>query len=305
MKQHRVVVGVDGSATARRALAWALEEARLRSAELEVVMTWEMPVMTPYGGFTPPFAELEAAATATIEEMVQSVTAAAGTAGVAVLPSVVMAQPAGALIDASKGADLLVVGSRGWSTFTGLVLGSVSQQCVTHAECPVAVIPPAVKDGGPLDDAVVLMPAGQVVVGVDGSPGSEAALRWAVDDARRRNASVVAVLSYSHLAQSRAEEVVALAADIDEAAAQSALDELLAAVVVDVSGVKIRGEVAFEHPAVALHQRCGPDDVLVVGARGFGGFKGLLLGSVSLQTLRHAPGPVVVVRPYDEAIEER
>jgi nucleotide-binding universal stress UspA family protein len=140
-----VVVGVDGSKGAQRALEWALSEARLRGADLRVVHAHRVPVLPTYvqgraGGYAGPSPEqLRAAAKQVIEE---ALGAAGDTAGVSVerVP-VVGGQAATTLIDASLGADLLVVGSRGLGGFTGLLLGSVSQQCVAHAHCPVVVVP--------------------------------------------------------------------------------------------------------------------------------------------------------------------
>lgn len=146
----RIVVGVDGSPGGRAALRFALEEARLRSATLEAVHAWMMPL---YEGVPGPFVaglppgpplddvrrELEGAA----RDIIDRALADAGPAdGVDVRRTVVESSPARALLDAAAGADLLVVGSRGRGGFTGLLLGSVSTQCAKHAPCPVAVVKP-------------------------------------------------------------------------------------------------------------------------------------------------------------------
>lgn len=140
-----VVVGIDGSKGAQRALEWALEEARLRGLALRVVHAHRAPAVPThvvdgaglYIGV--PEEQLRAAAERVIED---ALTAAGGAGGLTVEPVVVIGRdPATTLIDASRTADLLVVGSRGMGGFMGLLLGSVSQQCVTHAHCPVVVIP--------------------------------------------------------------------------------------------------------------------------------------------------------------------
>lgn len=139
----RIVVGVDGSDSSVAALRWAVEEARLRDAALEVVHAWEYPGVADVAAiaaYTISPAELERGA----REVLDAAIAAVGPmpTGVVVTPVVVHGSVASALVDASKGAEMLVVGTRGRGGFAGLLLGSVSQQCVHHARCPVVVIRP-------------------------------------------------------------------------------------------------------------------------------------------------------------------
>jgi nucleotide-binding universal stress UspA family protein len=140
----RIVVGVDGSDGSRTALTWAMAQARLTGATVEAVMTWQDQVM--YGmtyGWAP--LPLEGDSVATIMAKALDETIAEVSAGlphpVTVLPRVVEGNPAQVLLATAAGADMLVVGSRGHSTFVGIVLGSVSQHCVQHAPCPVVVVP--------------------------------------------------------------------------------------------------------------------------------------------------------------------
>ena len=136
-----IVVGVDGSPGSRAALRWAHEEARLRGATLEVVAVWQFPVMTSlpaFGAVPPPedlSGEAERALLATLSEE-----GVATTAEVPVTTVVAEGAPAAALLEAAEDADLLVVGSRGHGGFTGLLIGSVSHQCASHATCPVVVV---------------------------------------------------------------------------------------------------------------------------------------------------------------------
>lgn len=130
----RIVVGVDGSPGGRRALEWALDEARRRDAVLEVVHAWTYPPTE----FTVAPEEFAVAAAEVITEAVEE--AADIDPSVAVKSEVRQQPAAPALVELSKGADLLVVGSRGRGGFAGLLLGSVSQQCVNHAHCPVVVV---------------------------------------------------------------------------------------------------------------------------------------------------------------------
>ena len=137
MTDNRIVVGVDGSPAAAAALAWAVDEARLRGAGLEVVLTWE----PAYAGYLhmPPLEGLEEAAQASVEKIVADLELSATRDPPATAVAVEGASAA-VLIERSEDADLLVVGSRGLGGFSGMLLGSVSQHCVTHARCPVVVI---------------------------------------------------------------------------------------------------------------------------------------------------------------------
>ena len=148
----KVVVGVDRSDGALQALRFACREARLRGATLRIVHTWELSAGVVAGapfviGPLPDLQQgLEQEANTVIEDLLQEVGAEAE--GLAIEQQVVMGGAARVLLDEAKGADLLVVGSRGRGGFKGLLLGSVSQQCVHHAPCPVAVVhpPPATED---------------------------------------------------------------------------------------------------------------------------------------------------------------
>jgi nucleotide-binding universal stress UspA family protein len=136
-----IVVGVDGSEESKKALRWAVEEARLRNARVVAIRAWVYPALAA-GGLIPVDGELvESLAAAEQEALAKAVAEVEGAEGVEQV--VVEDAPAHALVEAARGADLLVVGSRGHGGFTGLLLGSVSQQCAHHAACPVVIVPPA------------------------------------------------------------------------------------------------------------------------------------------------------------------
>lgn len=137
---RRIVVGVDGSSTSRLALRWAAEEAGLRGAELDVVFVWNRPEPHLVDLYKiPPQQELEAAALQTIEAILQD-EGLAGSADLVVNSIVAQGAAAPILLEVATGADLLVVGSRGRGRVKGMLLGSVSLHCVTHAGCPVTVV---------------------------------------------------------------------------------------------------------------------------------------------------------------------
>lgn len=132
-----VVVGVDGSDASKDALRWAAKQAQLTSGEVHAVIAWQWPFT--YGYYTGySDADFAAQSRETLEE---AVTESLGELPpVPVTFSVVEGHPAPVLIEASRSADLLVVGSRGRGAFTAMLLGSVSENCVHHASCPVVVI---------------------------------------------------------------------------------------------------------------------------------------------------------------------
>jgi nucleotide-binding universal stress UspA family protein len=138
----RIVVGIDGSPGSVHALVWAGREARLRSATLEVVAAWIYPtpvLLMPVAPDPPLVKTLRKQAHEMIERALEKV--ADDVAGVDIDRRVVEGDTSAVLLDRAKGAELLVVGSRGLGGFRGLLLGSVSQQCVQHATSPVVVVP--------------------------------------------------------------------------------------------------------------------------------------------------------------------
>jgi nucleotide-binding universal stress UspA family protein len=146
--QHdrRIVVGVDGSENAKTALRWAIVQARLTDAAVEAITAWEDPAMSGFSyGWSPMLFDGDSIATLTektLNETVAEVTGRDdGGQPVAIDTRVVQGHPAQVLLNAATGADLLVLGSRGHSTFAGILLGSVSQHCVQHAPCPIAIVP--------------------------------------------------------------------------------------------------------------------------------------------------------------------
>lgn len=156
----RIIVGVDGSPTAEKALRWALAEAQIRpGTTLTVVHAYESPEVRSYALYADAFVDagivrqrgdldrmrrdeeethVRQAAEQLLERLLDQVDATA--TGVEVVPLAVANDPANTLIDMSHDADLVVVGSRGRGGFRGLLLGSVSQQCLHHARCPVVVV---------------------------------------------------------------------------------------------------------------------------------------------------------------------
>jgi nucleotide-binding universal stress UspA family protein len=280
-----IIVGVDESPGAADALRWAVREARIRSSELTAVMAWGFLDQHHLVGekFSPDYGN--DAAAKTLHELVLL---ADPNDADRIDERVVCDLPARALISASVGAEMLVVGARGLGGFRGVLLGSVSQQCAHHATIPVAVIRGVDKTGS----------ANHIVVGIDGSTGARRALDWALDEARRRHATVTVV----HAWQSAVTGAMEFAAPVidDETlrtAAEKAVADALAAANTDGLPRPVETIISKAAAAPAILDAAADASLVVIGTRGLGGFYGLLIGSVSQHVLHHAECPVVVVPP--------
>jgi nucleotide-binding universal stress UspA family protein len=191
--------------------------------------------------------------------------------------------PTPALLRLSEEAAMLVVGARGIGGFPGLLMGSVSGQVAEHGFCPVAVVRPV--SGSATD----------VVVGIDGSPESARALKLALKRARSTGGNLIALHAY------RLPPVAAAYAPnpgVDPTSFRQLAEDTLAAalgtVEEDNPDVKIERRVEHGPAAPVLLAAAEGAAALVVGARGLGGFAGMVAGSVSQQVLRHAHCPVLV-----------
>ena len=135
----RIVVGVDGSDHSVLALRWAVAQAALTGADVEVIASWQWPASA--GGFLPyENFDMSGITRKAVEAAVASVIGDGDESAVSVRTTVVEGYPAKALLDAAQGAELLVVGSRGHHAVSGLLLGSVGLHCATHAPCPVLIV---------------------------------------------------------------------------------------------------------------------------------------------------------------------
>ena len=147
----RIVAGVDGSPSSVCALRWAISQAELTGAAVEAVLAWHYPVPTGGYGWAPTGMATSFDFKENAEKVLaEAISTACGPGdSVPVHARAVEGNPAQVLLDASDGADLLVVGSRGHGGFTEALLGSVGQHCVHHARCPVVVIRGQERDPRP------------------------------------------------------------------------------------------------------------------------------------------------------------
>ncbi|MFC4530731.1 universal stress protein [Sphaerisporangium dianthi] len=280
-----VTVAVDGSPSALAAVDWAADDAARTGSALRVVHVRE-PWATEF-----PFHRVDGF-DQSLTDFCEGVLAKAAeharerAPGVAVTTELITGAVVERLRHESEKTDTLVLGSRGMGGFTGLVVGSVGIALAGHAAGPVVVVrdPPHERFG-------------EIVVGVDGSPHSESALEYALDQALLRGARVHAV--YAWMAPMFSPFMVAYT-DAVQGIFEAGLErvkqwlvpwhERYPQVTLVESGV-------CGHPIPALVEASEKADLLVVGSRGLGGFKGAVLGSVGHGALHGAHCPVAVVRP--------
>ena len=284
-----IAVGVDGSEGSDRAIVWAAREAVTTGATLRIVSAWAMPTMmwpaTMAIAYVDP-ADVRVGALAILDRARELALDAVGSLPLEVETVDVRGGPAAQLLARTQDAHLLVVGTRGRGGFASLLLGSVATTCAHHASVPLAVIG---ADAPPPGD-------GEIVVGLDDSPGARAALRWAADEARRVDTDLRVVHGWE-VPVGPGTEALGPGWDPEvDAAAQEHL-ELLVEEEIDPSTTHPTVEVAAVVASVpeALIAESKGAAMLVVGSRGRGGFRELLLGSVSQHCLHHASCPVIIV----------
>ena len=288
-----VVVGIDTSEPANAALRWAAREAAQHGAPLTIVHARSIPVTYGRPGIVLAESQLEvyrAAGRQALADATKIVDSMRAEIGEIDVHTRMIGEPTvPALLDLSKGARLIVVGSRGLGALRRGLLGSVSTAVVRHAHCPVAVI--HTPDGE--DESRSL---GPVVVGVDGSPASAEAIGVAFDEASHRDADLVAVHAWSDSSDFYEPEVdwPALAATEEVVLAES-----LAGWQERYPDVVVRRVVVKDRPVRNLIARAEEAQLIVVGSHGRGGFAGMLLGSTSQALVQSVECPIIVVRPRD------
>jgi nucleotide-binding universal stress UspA family protein len=282
-----VVVGIDSSPGAERALQWAADDADRRGAPLRIGYAWSLVgYRLPPVDYGDPLASARKAAEELLASAAKRVTRRFPELDVttALLPD----EPAVSLLAASEHAQLLVVGARGVNRFTALLLGSVSQTLAAHATCPVAVVPAAVTGEG-------LAEAGPVVLGVapDEVPGP---VEFAFAEARLRGVPVRAVRTWRYPQTFPGEAVVPPQeeAEINRRESEE-LEGVLAAARTSFPAVPVVTEVVLNEPEAALVEASREACLVVVGARRRRGRHALPLGKVTQRVLHHARCPVVVV----------
>lgn len=293
-----VVVGVDGSRAALHAVRWAADEAARRRTELRIVHAAGIPRVSLLGTVPEPpgvRAGLRDRGWRLLREAAFAAQQATGEESELVLDDEL---PVLTLLRAADTARMVVLGPSGHGGYLpGVLLGSTAVQVSAHATSPVVVVRGTDDEPGTA--------RGPVVVGVDGSLASGAALYHAFEEASLRKAPLLAVHAWQDL---MAEGLLTDAssylswepeADLE----QRVLAESLAGWAERFPDVEVRRSVVREQPRRALLAASEQAQLVVVGARGRGGFRGLSLGSVSQALIHHADCPVLVVRARDSVAE--
>lgn len=300
-----VLLGADGSPASLRGLEWAVGAAKRLGWPIHVATAYALPTFSAAsidGGY----AALDDSAIAQgAQSVLDEAVARVKAAGVPVTSSLETGDAVAVLVDLSREAGLAVVGTRGRGGFADRVLGTVSSALPAHSYCPTVVVPSgtARRGGMGLDREAVdseprsLMPVEKIVVGVDGSPAAEIALRQAAKQARLWGAELTVIGGVPINVGSGA--LAWLPAVVDRAQVladvQVGLDIVVDRVLKDMPDVDPKRIVLDGTGAELLTEFSSAVDLVVVGSRGRGGFAGMLLGSTSQTVLHHAACPVMVV----------
>jgi nucleotide-binding universal stress UspA family protein len=294
----RIVVGYDGSAQATDGLEWAAVEAARSGRQLTVLYVVDYGRFAVGGGNSGGVGWATYLADDSAKLLVDRGVERARQAApdVQVSGEAKVGRPIGALVEASSAADLMVVGTRGHGELVDVALGSVAATVATHARCPVVIV-----RGGA---AVMPDPAHPVVVGVDGSPASLAALVYAAETAENASAPLVVVCAWNDVARFAGWVSVDTRVVIDRdhlldaerGSAREILQTAVDHIRTDYPEVDVTSELVEGAPAAALLAAGADAGLVVVGSQGHGALAGLLLGSVSHAILHRSTRPVAVVR---------
>ena len=287
VKRYGIVVGVDGSAASDAAVSWAAREAAMRNVPLTLVHMFKT--------FVPTFPQIptpsgvaewqEDDGRKILEQAVKIAEDAVPTdQQISIASEVKSSPPVPTLVEMSKEAEMIVVGSNGRGAVGRVLLGSVSSGAVLSAKCPVAVIR-AEASYTPRSDRT------PVLVGIDCTSASELALAVAFDEASFRGVELRALHAWSDVAVYQLPWV-----DWKDEAERN-LAEYLSGWHEQYPDVEVHRVIALDHPGRALIEESESAQLVVVGSHGRGGVTGMLMGSVSNAVVHAVHTPVIVARP--------
>lgn len=280
---NTIAVGVDGSEQALNAVTWSAQAASSRNLALRLVSSTAPYIQGFYGPGLPylpeVFEEIDQLAKAQLRDGLHR--AGAIDPQVSVHTEFVREPPIPYLLEMSKKARMIALGASGRGGFSGMLLGSTAHSVAAHASSPVVVVrTPNIADG-------------PVVVGVDGSETSTAALDAAFDEASWRKVRLVTV----HVSEAPSIREVGIGqAHEQRGSGDRVLAESVAGRAANYPDVHVERVAVEGGPPSVLLDWSGRAQLVVVGTRGRGGFRGMLLGSTSQALLHHARSPVLVVR---------
>ncbi|AOZ72969.1 universal stress protein [Boudabousia tangfeifanii] len=289
MNNEVIVVGTDGSDESWTVLDWAVGRAKVANAQLQVLVAYNLPSLTPAGMEGGYLMVDDGKLRDLALETAQKACDYAKERGVEATSVVQPGDPAALLLEASNEASLLVIGTTGSQGIADRFLGSVSASLPAKSKCPVVVVP-KFEGGSPFT------PVKKIVVGVDGSDTALTALRKAVDEtelwgAKLQATSAVPFATGNHL-------MAWMTPSVDRKRVMHDIRVGLDVSVDQVVGdrdIQVGRHVLDGNPAELLSEFSTAVDLIVVGRRGRGGFAGLLLGSTSHTLLARTTCPVMVV----------
>jgi nucleotide-binding universal stress UspA family protein len=285
-----IVVGVDGSSSALAAVKWAADECARHHVPLRLVHGYSLPVRG-YPEIIMTGNEIRKAIEDQAQDWLAEAVAAARAAAPEVEVTTEVLNDSGThlLIQESRDARLMVLGSQGLGNVTGLLVGSTALALAAHAKCPTVVV------------RGTSLPDGPVVVGVDGSPTSEAALAFAFEAASMRGCPLTAIMCWQDFMVESAYSASRFTVDWGqvEGEEQRLLAQRLAGWQEKYPDVAVHRVVLRDRPVRALMRYGAEAQLVVVGSHGHGGFAGMLLGSTSQALVYNAPCPLAIVRPAE------
>ena len=281
----QITVGYSATPASTGAVQWAANEAEARNARLRIVSCYDVPITGEPGGTMMTLDVVNVLIEATSSSLGAITKAVAEAHPKLMVDTEVCSGPAThALVAEAAGSDLLVVGSSSHEGAAAFWLGNTARWVIRHSTCPVVVVRGSATGARPK----------RVVVGVDGSQSSNAALRWAADEADRYGVGLLVVHGWSYpyrgvdFGSTQARDLMRIdAACVLDRSVERAREW---------SGIEISAELREGAPAWSLLEIAKDGDLLVLGSRGRGAIRAGLFGSTVNHVLEQAAVPVVVVK---------
>lgn len=294
-----IIVGIDGSEQSYGALRWAVAEGARRGVPVRLVTAYSLPIFAG-SGFDVGYSVIDEDALASdVAQILNEAVARLGETDVELRASVQTGDATGVLLELSKRAELVVVGSRSHGGFLGRLLGTVSTSLPGHAHCPTVAVPLSFGEAIEKDPALLGARRG-VVVGSDGSDEARGAMLVAAEEAQRRGVKLVLVNALAPYTGA----VNWVPSAVDFEAMYREIEALQRRAAEWIRGYFPELEIEFRlidgSPVQVLLEAGREADLLVVGTRGRGSVAGALLGSTSQGVLHHTKVPLMVVPDLDD-----